>query len=247
MQENVRGPKGGLLSYLAEPRRPRDDFTHFFRSDFVAAEPEKFTRDALNLVHAQTKRHQLGTERHEASAHQPGEAAVVARGRDRSLCTGNLVDQSLDLVGRTRVAEETENDDDGFLSDNAIDAGLRGQLSNQFVHITPPSTGLLPGRSLGIDLERLRPEIQAISACKADFDLDRVASVAALQEWASESRYVVAPHHRFSLGVGEKYENGVFETANCNDRRGRFQSTGGMRYDGVAWRPNLPDAREEAI
>src|SRR6266568_7062226 len=170
MQKNARGPKGRRSSELAEPRRPRDDLTHFIRSDFVAAEPEKFTRDALNLAHAQTKRHQLGTERHQTAAHQPGEAAVAARGRDRSLRTGNLVDQSLDLVGRPLVTEETQNDADGFLSDNAIDAGLGRQLSNQFVHIAPPSTGLVPGRSLRIYLERLRSEIQAISACEGDFD-----------------------------------------------------------------------------
>src|SRR3954462_5790220 len=103
----ARGPKGRLLSELAEPRRPRDDLAHFIRSDFVATEPEKFTRNALNLAHAQAKRHQLGTERHQTAAHQPGEAAVAAGSRDRSLRTGNLVDQSLDLVGRTLVTEET--------------------------------------------------------------------------------------------------------------------------------------------
>src|SRR5437762_5961656 len=146
MQKNVRGSMWRLLSELAEPRRPRDDLAHFIRSDFVATEPEKFTRDALNLIHAQTKRHQLGTERHQTAAHQPGEAAVAAAGRDRSLRTGNLVDQSLDLVGRPLVTDETQNDADGFLSDNAIDAGLGGQLSNQFVHSAPPSAGLLPGR-----------------------------------------------------------------------------------------------------
>jgi len=51
----------------------------------------------------------------------------------------------------------------------------------------------------------------------------------------------------FPPGVGEKYENAVFETAGCIDIRRWFQSTGRMRYDGVAWRPNLPDAHEEAI
>src|SRR5256885_6671771 len=169
MQKNVRGPKRRLLSELAKPRRPRDDLAHLIRSNFVTAEPEKFTRNALNLAHAEAKRHQLGTKRHQTAAHQPREAAVAARGRDRSLSTGNLVDQSLDLVGRPLVTEETQNDADGFLSDNAIDAGLVGQLSNQFVHIAPPSAGLIPGRSLKIDLERLRPEIQAISACEGDF------------------------------------------------------------------------------
>jgi hypothetical protein len=57
-----------------------------------------------------------------------------------------LVDQCLDLIGGTLVTEESQNDADGFFSDNAIDAGLASQLSNQFVHIAPPSAGLLPGR-----------------------------------------------------------------------------------------------------
>src|SRR6478609_6528347 len=100
------GPKRCALCELAEPRRPRDDLAHFIRSDFVAAEPEKFTRNVLNLAHAQTKRHQLGTERHQTAAHQPGEAAVTAGGGDRRLRTGNLVDQSLDLVGRPLITEE---------------------------------------------------------------------------------------------------------------------------------------------
>jgi hypothetical protein len=34
---------------LAEPRCPRDDFPHLIRTNFVAAVPEKFTRDILNL------------------------------------------------------------------------------------------------------------------------------------------------------------------------------------------------------
>ena len=45
----------GASGELAEARRPCDDLAHLIRSDFVAAEPEKFTRDALNLAHAQTK------------------------------------------------------------------------------------------------------------------------------------------------------------------------------------------------
>src|ERR1700730_14983691 len=81
------------LSELAKARCPRDDLAHFVRSDFVAAEPTKFTRDVLNLIHAEAERHQPGTERHQAAAHQPGKAAVAARGRDCSFSTGYLVDQ----------------------------------------------------------------------------------------------------------------------------------------------------------
>src|SRR5260370_1102611 len=70
--------KKGALSELTEARRPCDDLAHLIRSDFVAAEPEKFTSDVLNLAHAQTKPHQLGTERHQAAAHQSSETAAVA-------------------------------------------------------------------------------------------------------------------------------------------------------------------------
>src|SRR5258708_802247 len=133
--------EGGWLGELAECLRPRQDFAHFIRSDFVAAEPEKFTRDALNLGHAEPKRHQLGAERHQTAAHQPRETAVAARGRNRSLRARNLVDQNLNLLGGTLVTEETQNDADGFFSDNAIDAGLGGQPSNQFIHSAPPSAG----------------------------------------------------------------------------------------------------------
>src|SRR6478752_3357435 len=135
------GPKRCALCELAEARRPRNDLAHLIRSDFVAAEPEKFTRDVLNLAHAQTKRHQLGTERHQAAAHQSGEAAIAARSCDGSFSTGNLVDQSLNFVAGALVTKETQNDADGFFSHGRIDAGLGGQLSNQFVHISPPSAG----------------------------------------------------------------------------------------------------------
>src|ERR1700733_3797835 len=49
--------KKGALGKLTEARRPCDDLVHLIRSDFVAAEPEKFTGDVLNLADAQTKPH----------------------------------------------------------------------------------------------------------------------------------------------------------------------------------------------
>src|SRR3981081_1902627 len=66
------------LSELAEARRSCDDLAHLIGPDFVAAEPEKFTGDVLNLAHAQTKPHQLGAERHQTTAHQPAETAGIA-------------------------------------------------------------------------------------------------------------------------------------------------------------------------
>src|SRR6188474_1912015 len=109
-----------VLCELAEARRPSNDFAHLIRSDFVAAEPEKFTRHALNLVHAQTQRHQPGADRHQASAHQPREAAIAAGSLNRSLGTRNLVDQGLNLVGGSLVSKKTQNDADGFFSDSII-------------------------------------------------------------------------------------------------------------------------------
>jgi hypothetical protein len=56
--------------------------------------------------------------------------------------------------------------------------------------------------------------------------------------------------HRASvfLLVSEKsMRTPAFETAGRIDIRRWFQSTGGMRYDDVAWQPNLPDMREEAM
>src|ERR1700704_37334 len=104
------------LSELTEARCPCDDLAHLIRSDFVAAKPEKFTSDVLNVAHSQAKPHQLGAERHQAAAHQSAETAAAARGRDRGFGAGNGVDQGLNFVGRALVAEETQNDADGFFS-----------------------------------------------------------------------------------------------------------------------------------
>jgi hypothetical protein len=172
----------GALSELVEARRPCDDLAHLIRSDFVAAEPEKFTSDVLNLAYAQAKPHQLGAERHQATAHQLSETAAIARGRDRSFRTGNLVDQGLNFVRGTLIAKKSENDADGFFSHSIIDAGLYGQPPNQFVHIGPPSTGYVPGPCPWIYLDLLRYELQAMTHLKVLFIFDRVTSVAAMQE-----------------------------------------------------------------
>src|SRR6266581_2372065 len=49
------------------------------------------------LADAQTKSHQPGAKRHQATAHQPAETTAIARGRDRSFRARNHVDQSLNL------------------------------------------------------------------------------------------------------------------------------------------------------
>lgn len=68
-----------------------------------------------------------------------------------------------------------------FFSDSAVDAGLRGQLSNQFVHLAPPQPDFA-GSFLRIYLERLCHEIQAIRAFQFVFFFDRAVTVASLQE-----------------------------------------------------------------
>ena len=73
-----------------------------------------------------------------------GEPAAFVGGCDRGFRARNRVDQGLNFVGRALVAKETQDNADGFFSHSTIDAGLCGQLSYQFVHIAPPSTGCLP-------------------------------------------------------------------------------------------------------
>jgi hypothetical protein len=82
---------------------------------------------------------------------------------------------------------------------------------------------------------------------KAIFDLD---ARRVLQQCKSEHRIHARLSHRairFATGVGEKYENAVFETEGGISIGRWFQSTARMRYDCLAWQPDLPDAREEAM
>jgi hypothetical protein len=164
--------KKGASGDLAKSRCPRDDLAHLIRSDFVSAEPEKFTGDVLNLAHAKTETHQSGADCHKTAAHQSGEAAIIVGGCDCGFCAGNLIDQCLNLVGRPLTAEEVQDDADGFFSDSTIDAGLHGQPPYQLVHIAPPSTGDLTGSSLSKKhLELPKNEIQAITSNQIAFEL----------------------------------------------------------------------------
>src|SRR4030088_2569131 len=70
--------KKGALSELAEARCPSNHPAHLLGPDFVAADPEKLTGSVLNRAHAQAKPHQLGAKRHQATTHQPSEAAAIA-------------------------------------------------------------------------------------------------------------------------------------------------------------------------
>src|SRR5882762_10512338 len=132
---------------LVQPRCPGDDLSHLIRTNFVAAEPEKFMSGSFDLDDAETEAHQPGSGRHDAAAHQSGEAAALDSGRDGVFRARNPVDQRLNFVGRTLAAQETQHNAHGVFSDSIIDAGFRGQLPNQFVHIAPPSTGETPASS----------------------------------------------------------------------------------------------------
>src|ERR1700748_539673 len=133
------GPKRCVLCELAEARRPRNDLAHLIRSDFVAAEPEKFTRDVLNFGHAQTECHQLGAERHQPATHQSAKTAATAGSGDGGFRARDAVDQDLNFGGGPLVAKETKDDADGFFRDSIIYAGFLSQSSYQFVHVPRPS------------------------------------------------------------------------------------------------------------
>src|ERR1700753_3965725 len=115
------------LSELTEARCPRDDFAHPIRSDFVSAEPEKFTGDVMDVVYSQTQPHQLVAERHQTAPHQSAQGAAIARGRDRSLRARNSVDQRLNFFCGAFVAEKIQDDADSFFSDSVVYTGLCDQ------------------------------------------------------------------------------------------------------------------------
>jgi hypothetical protein len=50
----------------------------------------------------------------------------------------NIVDQGLNFFRGAFVAEETQDDADGFFSNGVIDAGFCDQPPYQFVHLAPP-------------------------------------------------------------------------------------------------------------
>jgi len=96
----------GALGELAEPRCRRDDLAHLIGSVFVLAEPEKLTGDVLNVGDAEAKAHKPCSERHQPAAYQSRETAAGVRGRNRSFSTRNLVNQRLNFVGRSLVAQK---------------------------------------------------------------------------------------------------------------------------------------------
>src|SRR5947209_14474236 len=129
---------------LAEARRPRDDLAHLIRSDFVSAEPKKFTGDRLNVRHAKAEAHQARADGHQSAAHQPRQSAAAPGGLDGCICTGDVVDQGLHAVGRTFAAEETQNNADGLFSDSTIYAGVCRQPPDQLVHMAAPQPVHMP-------------------------------------------------------------------------------------------------------
>src|ERR1700676_4074074 len=93
----------GALGELAEAGCPCHDLAHLIRPNCVSAELEKFTSNALNSAHAQTKPHQLAAERHQSPAHQSDQPATAARGFNGRLRAWNSVNQGLNYIGGTFV------------------------------------------------------------------------------------------------------------------------------------------------
>src|SRR3954469_5185348 len=153
----------GASSELAEARCPRDDRAHLVSSDFVAAEPEKFTCDRLNVGNAETETNQSTTDGHQAATHQPGQSTARARRCNHSFRTWYAVNQCLNLLRRSLVPKKIEHDADGFFGHSSLDAGLCSQLTNQFVHFAPPSSIRSPKTGLRTSgyLDHTVGEIQA--------------------------------------------------------------------------------------
>lgn len=158
---------------LAEPRRPRNDFTHLIRSDFVASEPEKFTRDALNLTHAQTQRHQSAADRHQAAALEAAESGIVVVG-DRNGCF-RPPESDRSGPGFCRTASLRRKPRAMPMVSSAITPSMPASGASRPISssILPrPSAGtcrFLPVPCLRIDLERLRSELQAMTAHDSNF------------------------------------------------------------------------------
>ena len=148
--------------------------------------------------------------RHQAAAHQPA--------RGRHCCWRPQSPLPRPESGRSRpglcrkalVAEETQDDADGFFSHSTIDAGLCGQLSNQFVHIAPPSAGSCRVLACEFDLDRLRYELQAMTRMR-DADLRSRSR----RECCSNARVSMRIHATCRVAaldficrmIGEEYEN----------------------------------------
>src|SRR6201986_3950056 len=92
--------KKGASGKSAEAWCSRNDLAHLIRSNSVAANSEKFTRDILNLIDSKASSHQPAAERTQALAHQAAETAALAGGRYRRFRAWNCIDQGLDGVGR---------------------------------------------------------------------------------------------------------------------------------------------------
>ena len=61
------------------------------------------------------------------------------------LRSGHLVDERLNLVGRTFLEKESQNDSNRFLGHAPIDANLGDETIEKFVHGPTPSAALIGG------------------------------------------------------------------------------------------------------
>ena len=144
----IRSENEVCFSELAEARSSGDDLASI-RSDFVAAELEKFTRDVLNLGHAETEAHQFGAERPSRRRPAACRSRCAARGFDGASAPG-MCRSGPGPCRRAFVAKETRMMPTVFPRQLSMPT-LR-PAANQFVHIAPPQP-VLPDRSCATDLD----------------------------------------------------------------------------------------------
>jgi len=111
-----------------------NDCAHPVRANFVAAKPEEFTSETLNLVHAKTEAHQFGAKRHHTAAQHARKTTCGTSSFDRGFSARNLFDQRTHLINWPLLTKEPQDRTDGFFSHSFIDAGFCSQSVNEFVH-----------------------------------------------------------------------------------------------------------------
>src|SRR5262249_30073232 len=99
----------GRSGELRKTRNRADEFVGRIRTELLTRETEQRAGDALHLAHAQTQSHQLGTDAHDAAEHTTRRCIRRSFG-----CARRSIEQRLDLVRRSFLDEECENDTDSF-------------------------------------------------------------------------------------------------------------------------------------
>ena len=195
---------------LAEARRPRDDLAHLIRSDFVAAEPEKFTRDVLNLAHAQVPAPSAGCRR--PSGRRPSILKVRRRCSDAAIAAsapGIVSIRAWTLSEGPSLRRKPRIMPTVFSATALSMPALAASCPISSSIFAPPSARSLPDPSSSeFNLERLRCELQAMTTFEAEFaSADRPPSVAAMQDRLRISQRI-APNRRLPATFGARVRAG---------------------------------------